>query len=500
MQVKKDIKTNNIYNKIITLTMAGIVGLTSCDSALDINRDPDLIAPSQLPINSEMPAGILGTAAASGSYFAIVGGFWSQYWTQSAIANQYKMLDDYTLENNHQIVEDGWSHLYDALLDTRVVKKKAKDTENWNYYLMATVMEVYASQLLVDMYGTIPYTEGNNKEILQPKFNSAQEVYDLMAADLKEALSKDLKTSSKEIVPGEDDFVFKGDMDQWRAFAHTLLLRLYLRQTEVRPEVAEKGIKELLDSKTEFLTKDAAIKQFEDKDSKSNPLYESDRRKLNVATNLRASKTLGSFLQDNKDSRLAKFYNGTIFQDQGDYKNKKGADASVVILHPEDPVYFISKAESYFLQAEAEVRYNGGANAQSLYEEGVKAAFQQFDLDGGTYLSGAYKYPNGKKEENIKVIITQKWISLFPGKGYEAFIEQNRTGYPEISKVPASSENYIPGQFTLSVMSYEKGKFPKEHIEEKFPKRLEIPQDVTQRNPNAPTDTSILDPVWYDAN
>lgn len=482
---------NNIYKKVITLCMTGIITFISCDSELNINHDPNLFDPLKLPINSEMPAGILGTAAAAGSYFAIAGGFWSQYWTQSAVSNQYKSIDDYTLKNDAGIVESGWQYLYNALLDTRTVKKKAKNTENWNYYLIATVMEVYASQLLIDMYGTIPYTEANNKEILQPKFNSAQEVYDLMTADLKDALSKDLSTSSKQVVPGKDDFIFKGDMDQWKAFANTLLLRIYMRQTEVRPDVAEKGVKELLSAKAEFLTKDAAITQFEDKDSKSNPLYESDRRKLNSSTNLRASKTLGSFLQENKDPRLAKFYKGTKFQDQGDYENEQGASVSVVILHAEDPVYFISKAESCFLQAEAAVRYNGGENAQSLYEEGVKAAFQQFDLDGGTYLSGAYKYPDGKKEENLKAIITQKWISLFPGRGYEAFIEQNRTGYPEISKVSASSENYIPGQFTLSVKAKTGGKFPK---------RFEIPQNITQRNLKAPKDTSILDPVWYDAD
>lgn len=486
-----------IYMKLSALIMASATVLfMSCDTDLDINTDPDLLAPQDVPMSAQLPAAITGIAGSAGSYYALAGGFWSQYWTQSAVANQYKTIDDYSISSSDTFINNSWSSMYDALTDVRNIKANALAQENWNYYLIATTLEVYASQLLVDFYGSIPYAEANNTAILNPAFNTAEEVYDLMVADLKDALSRDLSQSPLDNAPGSTDFLFGGDMDSWEAFANTLLLKVYLRQSEVRPSVAQNGITALTNSGASFLTTNAAITQFTDEDSKSNPLYESDRRQLNVATNLRASTTMGSYLESNSDPRLSYFYDGTSYQNQGDFEDGV-ATTSVVILTPEDPYYFMSAAESYFLQAEANARYGGGTSAQSLYESGVSAAFNQWDnddedLDASSFLTGAYAYPNGTTQENIEAIIVQKWVSLFPGNGFEGFIEQNRTGYPSISPVAQDDLSYVPGEFAYSVEGKTGGDFPK---------RFEYPLQESQRNTNAPdTVIDITVPVWYDAN
>ena len=86
---------------------------------------------------------------------------------------------------------------------------------------------------------------------------------------------------------------------------------------------------------------------------------------------------------------------------------------------------------------------------------------------------------------------TQKWVSLFPGNGFESFFEQNRTGYPMVSGVPQTDPAYVPGQFSYSVEGKTGGLFPK---------RIVFPQDERQRNSNAPAASSITDNVWYDIN
>lgn len=479
----------NINLKISSLILTSILLFTSCDPNFDVNRDPDLLAPDQIPMNSELPAAITGIAGSMGSYLALTGGFWSQFWTQSAVANQYKTIDDYSITPSSTIINGAWSSMYDALTDVRNIKQIALEQENWNFYLIATSLEVYASQILVDTYGTIPYSEANNPAILKPIFNSGPEVYDMMVSDLKGALSKDLSLSPVDNVPGDTDFIFGGDMSQWTAFANTLLLKVYMRQSEVRPTVAQDGITSLMNSGAAFLNSNAAITQFADEDSRSNPLYETDRRQLNVATNLRASTTLGSFLQEAIDPRLELYYNGTSFQDQGDFDDGSPT-SSVVILSATDPVYFISLAESKFLQAEADVRYMGGTNAASLYNAGVTAAFAQWDVDGSALLAGVYAYPAGSNDQNIEAIITQKWVASFPGNGFESFFDQNRTGYPKISSLPANDEDYIPGQLTYSIEGKTGGLFPK---------RLPYPQDEAQRNTNTPTSV-VTENVWYDVN
>jgi hypothetical protein len=163
-------------------------------------------------------------------------------------------------------------------------------------------------------------------------------------------------------------------------------------------------------------------------------------------------------------------------------------------------VYFMSREESLFLQAEALERYMGGAGAREKYEAGVIESFSKYFEDvnstpvGAAFVAegGDYEYPQeGTFEEKLEAIIEQKWISLFPGNGFEAFFEQNRTGYPEISEVPQSSEAYEPGELAYSVNGTTGGQFPK---------RLEYPNNVTTRNPNTPAIIPVTTPIWWDVN
>ena len=57
-----------------------------------------------------------------------------------------------------------------------------------------------------------------------------------------------------------------------------------------------------------FLTRDVALTNFEDVDSKSNPLYEADQRQLNTSQNIRANATFTTYLKDNNDSRLQSLF------------------------------------------------------------------------------------------------------------------------------------------------------------------------------------------------
>lgn len=478
-------------NKSLKIFLAfSLLTAMSCNDQLDINRDPDALAPEQVPLKAELPTTETGMAGISGSALAIAGGFWSQYFTQSSTANQYKTIDNYSIGTSD--LNGVWGASYDALLDARNIKKNAVAKGNWKYYLIASTLEAYQFQILADSYGNIPYTQALDSSILNPKYDDPSVVYDGLVSDLKFALSKDLSTSSITEVPGTDDFIFSGDMTKWRKFANTMLLKLYLRQTEVRPSVAQAGIQQLLSSGAIFLTEDAAITQFIDEANKSNPLYESDRRQLNVGTNLRASTTLYSYLQTNSDSRASFYYNSGISQNQGDYSFGP-QNAAVIKLKATDPYYFISKAESYFMQAEADLRYNGGANAKTFYDLGVKAAFSRWGLDGSSYVAsgGAYAYPGTTLANNLKAIITQKWINYFPENGFEGFFEQNRTGIPGISSVYQTSPSYVSGLFVYSLNGVTGGKFPK---------RLVYPQTESQTNSSFPGLQPITTPVWYDAN
>lgn len=474
--------------KIISI-LTVVLLLTSCEDTFDINRDPDSLSADQIANSTILPAGIAGLAGVQGSYYALIGGFWSQFWTQNPTSSQYKTIDAYSIGTNDY--NGAWTAMYDALNDIRTVKTKSLAEGNWNYYLIATTLEVQGSQIMVDLYGDIPYSEANNVAFLQPKFETSEEVYNLMIADLKMALSKNLSASVGE-TPGNDDFIFGGDMTNWTKYANTLLLKLHMRLTEVNPTLAESGIKGLINSGAEFLDVDASMTQFEDAPDRSNPLYESDRRQLNTQLNLRASLTLHSYLTANADPRLAKYYGAGVGLIQGDFETTT-ANPSLVTLNPTTAVYFISAEESSFLQAEALERYFGGNGAKAKYDLGVKQAMSKFDSDASTFVAsgGAYAYPTGTLATKIEAIITQKWIASFPGNGYESFLEQNRTGYPRVSAVAQNDEAYVPGQLSVSIENTTGGLLPK---------RIVLPSNVKSRNSNAPELQKITVPVWWDVN
>lgn len=485
--------------KFIISILVLSTAITSCSTDLDINKDPDLLDPDKAPLSSQLPAGIAGLAGSEGATYAILGGFWSQYWTQSNAANQYKDIDNYAVGTSDY--NFGWDGMYDALGDIRNVKRRALAEGNWNYFLIATVLEVQGSQVLTDMYGSVPYSEANNSEILEPSFDSGQQIYDQMINDLNLALSKDLSTSTG-ILPGNDDFVFHGNMDAWTKFANTMKLKIYMRQTNSdRASVASAGITALLSSGVSFLDEDAGMivdgngdPIFTDAINQSNPLYEYNNRRLNVATNLRMSTTMASFFTNNGDTRRGAYYLAGNALNQGDYNNPVGAGTiAVVKLSPQTPVYFMSLEESLLLQAEAVERYGFGSG-KALYDAAVIENFNKYGLSGASYVAagGAYEYPSaGTFDQKLEAIITQKWAALFPGNGFEAFFETNRTGYPRTSSVPQSNIAYVPGQLAYAVNGSTGGLFPK---------RFVYPLSERNANTKTPALVPLTTPVWWDQN
>ncbi|MFT3687354.1 MAG: SusD/RagB family nutrient-binding outer membrane lipoprotein [Phycisphaerales bacterium] len=342
------------------LTLSTVV--VSCNTDLDINNNPDNLDPDHAPLSAQLPAGIVGIVGSEGAGMAIFGGFWSQYWTQSNAANQFKDIDNYTAGTaDYNFI---WNGMFDALGDIRNVKRRALAEENWKYYLIATTLEVQASQVLTDMYGSIPYKEASLSTNLTPHFNTGEEVYQFMIEDLDDALSRDLSTSSGPI-PASDDLIFHGDMDNWTAFANTLKLKIFMRQTtSSRAAIANAGIQQLLSSGVDFLDVDAGMIDdadgnpiFIDAINQSNPLYEYIMRRLNTSTNLRMSTTLSSYLDDNSDPRRGKYFSSGNSLNQGDFNSNVGAATiALVTLNASTPVYLMSREESLFLQAEAMLR------------------------------------------------------------------------------------------------------------------------------------------------
>jgi hypothetical protein len=231
---------------------------------------------------------------------------------------------------------------------------------------------------------------------------------------------------------------------------------MYLRMVNTKPAEAEAGIKALINADANFLNTGAGITNFKDKPNGSNPFYETNVRQNNTPSNLRGSRTLSSYLKANSDPRIVAYYGSADpkVMDQGDFQNTSEEVLTAVTAEQSatDPAWFITKAESLFMQAEADERYFGGARAAQLYANGVTASFEERGYtaaQAATLLNGNYKYPTGAFETKLEAIIVQKWISLFGSHAVEAFFEKNRTGYPRTSDVYSSEPGYVTRQVCI---------------------------------------------------
>jgi hypothetical protein len=488
--------------------------LVACEKWLDVNKNPN--TPPEVEIEDVLPSGISSVAYVMGGKFQVLGALWSQHWTQSPGASQYAGIDAYDI-NSSSFDERQFGELYSgALKALEYVKIESEKAEEWNYYLIATVMQSYTFQILADLYDEIPFSEALKGDIgiMSPHYEKGQDIYDSLIVRINFALSKNFEKKDLKN-PEEKDILFNGDIDLWKEFANTLKLKIYLRQSEVMPEIARQGIEKLYTEKAEFLSVDAMMTAFQDETGRRNPLYETEMISFGGNPNLILSRTLHSFLLENSDyDRLDYLFNipdnGGSHKSlvQGNYNapdepaGTNSSSYSKPIMRPADPVYLMCYSESCFLQAEAIIRYNVDSytEAKKKYEDGIKAAYIRLleprDMSAildlaQTFYSGPYKFPSegSPTETFIKSIIVQKWVSLAGIQSLETFFEHNRTHYPENSNVLPDNDDYIPGEFTISINNVTSGRFPK---------RLIIPESEIAGNPNTPERKAVWENIWWD--
>ena len=490
--------------KKLVILFGIVLFLSSCDKFLDINENPNF--PKDVSSELLLTAAQASVTNVYAADWGLIGSFWSQHWAQNNTSSQYKIYESYALSSNTNVIERSYRELFEGgLSDNEIFLRKVEEEENWGAYLMGAVIKAYGFQYLVDMYGNVPYSEAfMGAEKLNPAIDNGEDVYAAIYSLLQEALSKDYSSYVPDIYE-VNDLLFAGHLEDWEAFAHSLRLRILLRQYDANSSFAhneiEKLISDLEAGNIHLLEKDVAFTNFEDADSKSNPLYESDQRQLNTSNNIRANATFTSYLESNADTRLYSLFvpvDGNYFGlVTGSYNVPSTEfEAHKIIAHPviepEMPVYWMTYAESELLIAEAYLRLGNTEMAKTYYESGVNESFARMGADVGDLLSGVYAFPESGFEPQLKAIIMQKWVDAAEGgRGLESHIERVRTGYPEESAVSEQiDEGYtLPGNYVPGTLIYSK----KGTTGGIFPRRFPYPDSELNFNSNAAEYKSLAD-------
>src|SRR5687767_6692220 len=127
----------------------------------------------------------------------------------------------------------GWDGLYSAISNLNVIIDRGTTESRFVYAGIAKILKAYTVSMMVDVWGDIPYSEYDKFEdgITQPKFDKGADIYPQLLALLDEAIADLNNPAVNPSKPGNDDYIYKGNITNWTKAANTVKLKLY---TQIR--------------------------------------------------------------------------------------------------------------------------------------------------------------------------------------------------------------------------------------------------------------------------
>ncbi|HCC71724.1 MAG TPA: hypothetical protein DEQ09_11310, partial [Bacteroidales bacterium] len=201
--------------------------------------------------NPNQLTGVPYTALLTGAELSVTGthadfgAFGTSRWVR------YNARDVYVHGDRYTITGDGTNFNYYSghLKDLKNAMEQASEAGDDNTLAVMKILTAYAYQNITDWFGDIPYTEAmmgddpDNPNIT-PKYDSQESIYTDLITQLKAANA--MIDPDDNI--GSADVIFNGDMMMWKRFCNSLLLRIYMRISNVSAAVAQAGIEEIIAS------------------------------------------------------------------------------------------------------------------------------------------------------------------------------------------------------------------------------------------------------------
>ena len=290
--------------------------------------------------------------------------------------------------------EGTWTQIYQrGLQNLKTVDEMAAESEDWGTHLAVTVLRAFAFQALVDCYNAVPYTEALDLDIVTPKFDDGQVVYDGIIAELDEALSKvtGLETVNK-------NFLYSSAED-WIKFANALKLRILMRESGVKDVTAQL---DALVAANNFPTEDVQYAGiWSNVSGQANPYFQEEfasyfgSTQVNVVANIAIIGTMqekdaaGNVVYE--DPRLATFFaknsagqytggiSGTNFSTSNSYKSTYWCRP---VMAYDTPLDLITVFETEFFLSEHYAKKGDAANAKAHYEAAIQASFDKACVNG----------------------------------------------------------------------------------------------------------------------
>lgn len=418
---------------------------------------------------------------------------------QSTMIQQFAALATYWSGDKYLFNDEYsgalWTTAYTAYLKdlanlVEITDPTVEGQEEWiNYHAIARIWKVVAFQRVTDVYGDVPYFgagKGFSDRDFFPEYDPQSEIYADMLNELEEAV---LLFDASASNPGNQDLIFGGDLEKWERYANSMMLRLGMRMSEVEPSLAQSWVEKALAGGVMQSNDDISFIEHTDGPEGINRNGIGDVFNWNGSSYTtddvpRLSKTFVDWMDGNNDPRLEQLswvVNGgppqgmpngydanTIEQFDPGFDGDDYSRINPPFVLDDSPMFFQTYAEVEFMTAEAIERGWHSGDAETHYENGVRAAMEMYSLyDASVEIASAdidtYLSENTYDTANWEQILgEQYWAATFLNF-YEPYANWRRTGYPELTPV-----NYPGNQSDGTI-----------------PRRLRYPNSEASGNPDA---------------
>lgn len=447
--------------------------LAACDAGFDeINTNK--VNPTSLSPDFVMNKAIMDATYTQGTetlqmlnyHFGIVQQIITPYGSSLAGAN----YNQFVAANITQLWQIYYRNVVKQVVDVLEVTRGVESRHN--LHQMARIWKAYAFMIIADNHGDIPYSEagkGYLEEIISPKYDTQQSVYQDLLKELEEASAA--LDASKDRVPNE--ILYGGDIAKWKKFGYSLLFRAAMRLSKIDPATAQSFVTKAVSGGLIASNADNAV-------TRHSALYNnwvSNHLAAREKTNYYLTEPFVNYLKENNDPRLRVFavrhVGATSGTDQTVARQSSAPaqqigmpmgydDVSIrttfaakgvvslwdytqanfnTVLQLDAPEFHVTHAQTQLLLAEAAHRGWVSGSAASYFEAGIRAALAQVASYGTAsaipaseidpYVA-AHPLRAGRELEDIN---TQYWVASFLC-GPELFANFRRSGYPALEKNP----------------------------------------------------------------